>query len=213
MNKRVALTRHLVYVLFLVTVLPCEAGRARKVPPSQVKVTVTNSPKKDALLHWAITNESNLGVFVYNFYLWGPAYQVERNGDRVILNTTPVKEMGGCGLDRFPPILLLIVAPHKTIEGDFSDTELRDVAGKLASMRIAVGADPFSVVEQAKRFYNDKECRHTPYDAIVQWGTILESNTVRISGSGGGPSGATGSQKHSGMGHTPTTRSNAGMTQ
>jgi hypothetical protein len=160
--------------------LRCEAGVWEKVPPSQVKITVTTSPKKDVLLHWAITNESDVGVFVYNFYLWGPAYEVERNGNRVILNTTPVKEMGGCGLDRLPPILLLVVAPHKTIEGDFSDAELKDVAGKLASMRIAVGSEPFTVVEQAKRFYSDKECRHTPYDAIVQWATILESNTVQL---------------------------------
>lgn len=180
MNKRIAL-RQLAYVLLLIAVLPCGAGASEKVQASQVKVNVTNSPKKDVLLHWAITNESDVGLFVYNFYLWGPAYEVERNGNRVILNTTPVKEMGGCGLDRLPPILLLVVAPHKTIEGDFSDTELKDMAGKSASIRIAVGADPFTVVEQAKRYYyNDKQCRHTPYDAIVQWGTIVESNTIQI---------------------------------
>jgi hypothetical protein len=187
MNKPVAF-KHLVYVLFLIAVLPSEAWVSGKVPPSQVRITVTNSPKKDVLLHWAITNESDIGVFVYDFFLWGPAYEVERNGDKVILNTTPVKEMGGCGLDRLPPILLLVVAPHRTIEGDFLDTELKGVAGKLASMRIAVGPEPFSVVKQAKRFYSDKECRHTPYDAIVQWGTILESNTIQI------PSSAPSSQ-------------------
>lgn len=180
MNKPIAL-KQLVYGLLLITVLLFEGSVLGKVLPSQVKIKATNSPKKDVLVHWAITNESDIAVFVYNFYLWGPAYEVERNGNRVILNTTPVKEMGGCGLDRLPPILLLMVAPHRTIEGDFSDVELKDMAGKSASIRIAVGADPYSVVEQAKRFYyNDKQCRHTPYDAIVQWGTIVESNTIQI---------------------------------
>jgi hypothetical protein len=46
-------------------------------------------------------------------------------------------------------------------------------------MRIAVGADPYSVVEEAKRFMSS-QCKHSPNDAIVRWGVLLESNAVSV---------------------------------
>ena len=72
-----------------------------------------------------------------------------------------------------------MVGPHRSIEGDFTDGDVKDLAGKLVSIRIAVGADPYSVVDEAKRFANSG-CQHSPWDAIVRWGTILESNSIRF---------------------------------
>lgn len=144
-----------------------------------VKVEVTKAAHRDGVLHWTITNNLETAVYVYDFYLWGPAYHIERAGDRVIINTAPVSQEASCPPNRFPPVLLLVVAPHRSIDGDFVDSELRDLDGKQVSIRIAVGSDPYTVVAEAKRFMSSK-CAHSPYDAIVRWGTILESNTLQL---------------------------------
>jgi hypothetical protein len=46
-------------------------------------------------------------------------------------------------------------------------------------MRIAIFNDPYKVVAESKRFYNSR-CKHSPYDAIVREGTIVESNIVQL---------------------------------
>ena len=131
-----------------------------------------------SLFHWKITNKLDVAVYVYDFYLWGPAYHVERVGDRVTIASAPVAEMAACPPNRFPPVLLLVIGPHRTVEGDFSDPEL-NLKGKTVSLKISVGENPYSVVEKAKQFANSK-CQHSPYDAIVQWGAIIESNAIRL---------------------------------
>jgi hypothetical protein len=65
------------------------------------------------------------------------------------------------------------------IEGDFVDTEVKKAGGNEASLKIAVGSEPNTVVEQAKRFYNS-DCKHSPYDAIINWATFLESTRIQI---------------------------------
>jgi hypothetical protein len=147
---------------------------------SKVIVVAGPSRNKNAILHWKITNDSKLAVYVYDFYLLGPAYHVQKDAENVILDTTPVKEEPSCPPNRFPPVLLL-VGPGRTIEGDLVDSSIGDLQDKLISIRVAVGPDPYTVVAEAKRFYTSGGCRHNPYDAIVRWGTILKSNAFRTS--------------------------------
>ena len=165
-------------VLFSATAVRCETvSTASQI--KQVRIEATKALSKDALLHWKISNDSDLAVYVYDFYLLGPAYRVERDGSRVVFDTAPVSQEATCPPNRFPPVLLLVVGAHRSIEGDFTDPETKDLGGKQASIRIAVGAEPYTVVAQAKRFFKS-QCRHNPYDAIVRWGTILESNAIQF---------------------------------
>jgi hypothetical protein len=76
-------------------------------------------------------------------------------------------------------VLLLVVRGGGTVEGDFSDPEIKEVRGKEVTLKIAVGSEPNSVVEEAKRFASSN-CAHSPYDAIVNWGTILESTHIHV---------------------------------
>jgi len=155
-------------------------GNARTQPTvERVRIEAAKGKVNGAVLHWKITNDSDTGAFVFDTFLWGPAYSVERYADKVTINTSPVSELGGCPPNRFPLILLLVIGPHRSIEGDFTDDEIKDLDGKLVSFRVAVGADPYSVVDTAKAFANSK-CLHSPWDAIVRWGTVLESNGVQF---------------------------------
>ena len=70
-----------------------------------------------------------MAVYVYDFYLWGPAYHIETVGDGAIIDTTPVTELRSCPPNRFPPVLLLVVGPQRTIEGDFSDPAIIGLGG------------------------------------------------------------------------------------
>jgi hypothetical protein len=105
----------------------------------RVRIEATKGFAAGSLLHWKISNDSDSGVFVYDVFLWGPAYSIERSTDRVVINTSPITEIGGCPPNRYPLILLLVVGPHRSIEGDFTDGDVKDLAGKLVSIRIAVG--------------------------------------------------------------------------
>jgi hypothetical protein len=139
-----------------------------------VDVEIAKTGEDGALLRWRITNRLGTAIYVYDFYLWGPAYHVERLPDRVRIDTTPVVEERSCPPTRFPPVLLLVIGPHRAISGDFSDSEIKGIDGKQVSIRIAVGTDPYSVVEQAKKFAAS-QCRYSPYDAIVQWGAPVSA--------------------------------------
>ena len=150
----------------------------RKVSQTAVSLEITRPVQQGALFNWKIANKSDVAVYVYDFYLWGPAYHFEEAGERVVIETTPVTERPGCPPNRFPPVLLLVIGPRRTIEGAFSDPDL-NLKGKTTSLRITVGENPYSVVEEAEQFAKSK-CKHSPYDAIVRWGTIIESNTVRL---------------------------------
>jgi hypothetical protein len=153
---------------------------AQSVPAIRagVDVEIAKTSEDGTLLRWKITNRLPTAIYVYDFYLWGPAYHVERLADRVLIDTTPVVELRSCPPTRFPPVLLVVVGPHRRISGEFSDSEISGLGGKQVAIRVAVGTDPYSVVEQAKKFAASR-CRYSPYDAIVQWGTIIESNAIR----------------------------------
>ena len=165
----------------IASILLLGAGRGRAQTPSVLARAVSleisrDVTQSDAQLHWKITNSLDVAAYVYDFYLWGPAYSLVRVGDRVRIDTTPVIEQRSCPPNRFPPVLLLVIGPRRTVTGDFSDSEIKGLEGKQVSLRIAVGSDPYSVVAEAKRFMSSR-CQHSPYDAIVRWGTIIESNS------------------------------------
>lgn len=172
--------RRLVFcVIFGAIPMSCAA---KSDPAVQRGVSVEIEPPvlKGSLFHWKIKNSLDTAVYVYDFYLWGPAFQIETPDDRLVIDTAPVSEVRSCPPNRFPPVLLLVIAPGRTIEGDFADSEIKNAERKPVLIRIAVGSDPYSVVAEAKRFYYDGHCRHNPYDAIVRWGTILESNILEL---------------------------------
>lgn len=156
-------------------------------PPriTQVQVEVTKASRKDASIHWRITNNSDAAVYVYDVFLWGPAYRAEsqQQTDKIVFDTAPVAEEPSCPPNRFPPVLLLMVGKGRSIEGDLSDEAIKDIKAKSLSIRIAVGLEPNTVVSEAKQFSNSR-CAHNPYDAIVRWGTILESNTIQFPSQG-----------------------------
>ena len=144
-----------------------------------VHVEVGPPVQTGSLFHWKIKNSLDTAVFVYDFYLWGPALHVSSKTDRTVFETSPIIEVRSCPPYRFPPVLLLVIAPGRTIEGDFADSEVRDLKGKMFSLQVAVGPEPESVVTEAKRFFNSN-CEHDPYDAIVRWGTLIESTPIQL---------------------------------
>jgi hypothetical protein len=150
-----------------------------KPRPDSVSVAVTSTFSTDGALHWAITNHNEVAVYVYDFFLWGPALRVDRSPEKTTFNTTPVVEQPSCPPNRVAPVLLLVVAPGRTIAGELQDDRLEQLAGNAVSLTIAVGSDPYTVVDEARRFF-DSNCKHSPYDAIVRWGTIIESKTVKV---------------------------------
>jgi hypothetical protein len=150
-----------------------------KPRPDSVNVAVTSAFSAEGALHWAITNHNDVAVFVYDFFLWGPAFSVDHSPEKTAFNTTPVVEQPSCPPTRVAPVLLLVVAPGRTITGELQDDRIGQLAGKAVSITIAVGSDPYTVVDEAKRFF-DSDCKHSPYDAIVRWGTIIESTKVKV---------------------------------
>jgi hypothetical protein len=171
------MSRRVIHIVVLVGFVLAGKGAPTQSRVERVRIEATKRSAAGSLLHWKISNDSDTGVFVYDVFLWGPAYSVQRSKDRIAINTSPITEIGGCPPNRYPLILLLVVGPHRSIEGDFADDNIKDLAGKVVSIRVAVGSDPYSVVDEAKRFANSG-CQHSPWDAIVRWGTILESNSI-----------------------------------
>jgi hypothetical protein len=165
-------------LLLALTLLVGANAQSKSSLRENVRLELNRPTQDGALVHWKITNNLDVAVYVYNFYLWGPAYRVETQQNRVIIETAPVAEQSSCPPNRFPPVLLLPVGPHRTVEGDFIDANV-NAYGKAILMKAAVGSDPYSVVAEAKRFFNSK-CQHSPYDAIVRWGAILESNEFQV---------------------------------
>ena len=144
-----------------------------------VQLHLSRSSNPNALFHWKISNHGPESVFIYDFYLWGPAFRIQQTAGNVRVETTPVKEEPGCPPNRFPPVLLLHIAPGRSVEGDFIDEYIKVETGQTISMTIAAGTDAYSVGEQAKQFYRSN-CKHSPYDAIVRWGTIIDSNAIHV---------------------------------
>lgn len=168
-------------LMMLVLSMNSTAQPPRTPRISQVQIEITKASRKDASIHWKITNNSDGAVYVYDVFLWGPVYHTEpQQADKIVLDTAPVMEERSCPPNRFPPVLLLMVGKGRSIEGDLSDDAIKDIKAKNVSLRISVGPEPNTVVSEAKRFFNSG-CTHNPYDAIVRWGTILESNTIQLS--------------------------------
>ena len=155
------------------------AQRTIKPRPETVALAITSASSTDANLHWAITNHNDMAVYVYDFYLWGPALSMDESQGRSIFSTTPTVEEPSCPPNRFAPVLLLVIGPGRTISGELQDERIKPLAGRTASLVIAVGSEPYTVAEEAKRFYNSN-CKHSPNDAIVRWGTIIESKPTRV---------------------------------
>jgi hypothetical protein len=158
------------------------AARSNPALLRGVHVYVGRPVQQGSLFRWRIRNDLDTAVFVYDFFLWGPALHINETADKVVFETAPVSELRSCPPNRFPPVLLLVIGPGRTIEGDFLDSAVESTRGKPISLQISVGSEPYSVVSQAKRFYNSN-CQHNPYDAIVQWGTLIESAPTKVSSS------------------------------
>ena len=170
--------RTLIGLLLLIFSASCR-GLDSDALAKQVRLQISPAVRKGAVLHWRIVNDGRLAVYVYNVFLWGPALTVQRTPSEAVIDTTPVREDPGCPPNRFPPVLLLAIGPGRSLEGDLIDSRITGLKGLVTSMRIVVGSDPYSVVDAAKR-YMSSNCKHSPYDAIVEWGTIIKSNPIRV---------------------------------
>jgi len=179
MKPMKTLSRALLCVVVLNSPIMCFAN-SDLVIAQGVSVAVEPPRQAGSLFHWKIKNSLDTAVYVYDFYLWGPALHVSLEADRAVFETSPVRDLRSCPPNRFPPVLLLAVGPGRTIEGDFVDSDVKDLGKRRISLQIAVGKEPYSVVTEAKRFYNSK-CRHNPYDAIFDWGTLIESLPIQLS--------------------------------
>jgi hypothetical protein len=156
-------------------------GAVGRTDVSKVRFEITWASKTDRLVHWKISNNSDVEVYVYDVFLLGPAYTTEHRTGMVTFDTTPVDMLASCPPNRFLPVLLMVVRSGGTIEGDFSDAEVEKLTpGTRISLKIAVGSEPDSVIAEWLRFLSS-DCKHSPYDAIVRWGTILESNSIQVS--------------------------------
>ena len=155
------------------------AADPAKLPQTAVQLEITRVSKSEGSFHWTLTNRSEVEVYVYDIFLLGPAFRIERFSEKVIFAATPIAMDASCPPNRYLPPLLLLVRSGGRIEGDFSDPEIRTVKANKVSFKIAVGPEPHTVVTKARRFLQS-DCRHSPYDAIVLWGTIIESNAAEI---------------------------------
>jgi hypothetical protein len=149
-----------------------------KKPITGVTVQLTSTNEKGQL-HWKITNASESSVFVYSFFLYGPAYGREHKEGREIFDTAPISRDTGT-VNHFPPVLLLMVPSGDYREGDFRDADLKELTGKIVSLKIGVGDNPYSVVEEAQRLRRGQGMESNPYNAIFEWSTIIESNPVQL---------------------------------
>ena len=163
------------FVLFLLSL----SIAAQKPKITDARLEIQPDPTGRTLVNWSITNRTDLAIYVYDFFLWGPAPWNDEKGDVTILGTAPSKEQHTCPPNRNVPVLLLVIAPGRTIHGDFLDDRLRLAPKSKVAMRIAIFSEPYTVAEEQKRFL-DSKCEHSPNDAIVREGTIVESNVVQL---------------------------------
>jgi len=168
--------------ILIALLLTVSKGDCATKPPdvSKVRFEITHVSKKAGLLHWKFTNNSEDGVYIYNFFLLGPAFNIERNPGKLIFDTSPIVQVASCFPNRLAPLLLLFVRSRGVIEGDFVDPEIKEAGSNTVSLKIAVGSEPNTVVEEEKRILNSGGCAHSPYDAVVNWATFLQSNAVQL---------------------------------
>lgn len=165
--------------VFLLLAVSIASGGARRPDVNKVRFEITRFSQKLGSVHWRIENDSDDGIYVFNFFLLGPAYHIERSPGKWTFETAPVERTPGCPPNRVAPIALLFIRAGGMIEGEFVDPEISKALGKKVSLKIAVGSEPETVAEEAKRLYNSN-CAHSPYDAIVNWASFLESNAIMV---------------------------------
>lgn len=153
-------------------------GSAQSRPSLDVALKVRTVPGSSQL-HWTITNGSPSAVYVYSYYLYGPAYSLTKGAAMTTLDTTPTALEGSCPY-LFPPVLLLRVPAGDSREGDFRDSQLENLHGKSVNLSIAVGLNPYAVVLRASQLRKAKNCNKSPYNAIVEWSSTVKSNSVQI---------------------------------
>ena len=174
------MTEHRGITVFLKVILlvgTCTKGVGAGIV-SGVKVSVSKVSVVAGSLHWKITNNSKEEVYVYDVFLLGPAFAIEQSHGTATFYTAPLRTLASCPPNRFLPPLLLVIRSGGTIEGDFVESEIKKVRrGTRVLIKVAVGTEPNSVTEAWRNFLSS-DCRHSPYDAIVQWGTIIESNSI-----------------------------------
>jgi hypothetical protein len=153
-------------------------GSAQSQPSLNVVLNVKAVPGSSQL-HWTITNRSPSAVYVYSYYLYGPAFSLTKGVTMTTLNTTPTTLEGSCPY-LFPPVLLLRVPAGDYREGDFRDSQLENFHGKSVNLSIGVGLNPYAVVSKAAKLRNANNCKKSPYNAIVEWSSIVRSNSVQI---------------------------------
>jgi hypothetical protein len=170
-----------VVCICVILLLAVSKGYSAIKPPdtSKVQFEIMHLSKGAGLVHWKITNDSDAGIYIYNFFLLGPAYNIERSPRKLVFDTSPIVRTASCPPNRVAPLLLTFVRKGGVIEGDFVDQRIKEAEGSELSLKIAVGSESEKVVEEANRFYNS-DCKHSPYDAIINWATFLESNSIRV---------------------------------
>lgn len=170
----------LLAIVALGLALTSEASAPRpKTPITAFSLRLSTTAQKDQL-HWIIANTSKTEIYVYSFFLYGPAYATERKTESVIFDTLPPSLESGCP-NRFPPVLLLRVPPGDYREGDFRDDALNTMSGRTVLLKIGAGSEPYTVVNEANRIrWKSQNCSESPYDAIFEWATTQVSNPVQV---------------------------------
>jgi hypothetical protein len=163
-------------LLFLFSVATVQAQTPTH---SDVRVQVLSVAKRSAQLHWRITNASSSAIYIYATFLRGPAFSVRTASDRLIVATTPVTANSQCP-NEFPNFRLELLSGGSSIEGTFKDPHLKSTGAKYISILIGVGPDAQSVEEDVKRARQSSICEN-PYNAIVRWQTIVESDLFPLS--------------------------------
>jgi len=147
--------------------------------PSRAVALNVKADQGGSQLHWTIINRSPSAVYVYSYYLYGPAYSITKGVTVTTLNTTPTALDGSCPY-LFPPVLLLRVPAGDYREGDFRDSQLNNLRGKSVNLSIGVGLNPYTVVAKAAQLRKTDNCKKSPYDAIVEWSSLVRSNSIQI---------------------------------
>jgi hypothetical protein len=92
MNLRDGLIRFAMLSVSLVVLLTSGIAQKTTKPSSaSLIVAITRASSTDSALHWAITNHNEIAVFVYDFFLWGPAFSVDHSSEKTKFNTSPVR--------------------------------------------------------------------------------------------------------------------------
>lgn len=174
MTSHIRICQLILLFLFVVATV-----QAQTPTLSDVRVQVLSVAKRSAQLRWRITNASSSTIYIYATFLRGPAFSVRTASDRLIIATTPVIANSQCP-NQFPNFRLELLSRGGSAEGTFKDPHLKSAGAKYISILIGVGADAQSVAEDVKRARQSSICEN-PYNAIVRWQTIVESDPFPLS--------------------------------